>query len=46
MANGTISGTDLMTDINALQQAEQDKILHEMEMLQTIYDLKYVTNNK
>lgn len=46
IANGTISGTDLMTDINALQQAEQDKILHEMEMLQAIYDLKYVTNNK
>lgn len=46
MANGTISGTDLMTDINALQQAEQDKILHEMEMLQSIYDLKYATNNK
>lgn len=44
MANGTLSGTDLMRDINSEQRARQDKILHEIEMLQAIYNLKYVTN--
>ncbi len=46
MANGTISGTDLTRDINAEQVAMQDKILHEMELLHAIYDLKFVTNNE
>ena len=46
MANGTLSGTDLTRDIHAEQSAIQDKILHEMELLQAIYNLKYVTNNK
>ncbi len=45
MANGTLSGTDLMRDVNAEQTAIQDKILHEMELLLAVYDLKYVTNN-
>lgn len=45
MANGTISGTDLMRDINAEEQAIQDKILHEIEMLLAIYNLKFITNN-
>jgi outer membrane protein TolC len=44
MANGTLSGIDLMRDINSEQRARQDKILHEIEMLQAIYNLKYVTN--
>jgi outer membrane protein TolC len=45
MANGTLSGTDLMRDINSEERARQDKILHETEMLQAIYNLKYTTNN-
>lgn len=45
MAGGTLSGTDLMRDINAEQQAIQDKILHEMQLLLTVYDLKHITNN-
>lgn len=44
IANGTLSGMDLMRDINAEELAKQDKILHEIEMLQAIYNLKYVTN--
>ena len=44
MANGTLSGIDLMRDINAEEQARQDKILHEIEMLLAIYNLKFVTN--
>ncbi len=45
MANGTLSGIDLMRDINSEELAKQDKILHEIEMLQAIYNLKYTTNN-
>ncbi len=45
MANGTISGTDLARDINAEQTAKQNRILHEMELLLAIYDLKFATNN-
>lgn len=45
MANGTLSGSDLTRDINAEQMAVQDKILHEMELLLAIYNLKFATNN-
>ncbi|MDR2920841.1 MAG: TolC family protein [Tannerella sp.] len=45
MANGTLSGSDLTRDINAEQMAMQDKILHEMELLLAIYNLKFATNN-
>lgn len=45
MSNGTISGTDLIRDINAEQMAIQDKIFHEMELLLAIYNLKFTTNN-
>lgn len=45
MANGTISGIDLMRDVTAEDLAKQDKIYHQIELLQAIYNLKYVTNN-
>lgn len=45
MANGTISGTDLVRDIHSEQMAIQDKILHETERLLAIYNLKHATNN-
>jgi outer membrane protein TolC len=44
MANGTLSGIDLMRDINAEEMAKQDKILHEIELLHAVYNLKFVTN--
>ncbi|GHV69825.1 transporter [Bacteroidia bacterium] len=43
--NGTLTVTDLMHEANAEQAARQDKIVHEIEMLQTIYNLKFITNN-
>lgn len=46
MANGTLSGTDLTRDIHAEQSAIQDKILHEIELLMAIYNLKYAINNE
>lgn len=45
VANGTMSVLDLMKEINAEQQAIQDKIVHEIELIQAIYNLKYLTNN-
>jgi outer membrane protein TolC len=45
MANGTLSGSDLARDINAEQSARQDKVLHEMELLLAIYNIKFAINN-
>ena len=45
IANGTISGTDLMRDINSEHTAIQTKILHEIQLLLAIYDFKYVMND-
>ncbi|MCC8087960.1 MAG: TolC family protein [Rikenellaceae bacterium] len=44
-ANGTLSVLDLMKEVNAEQSAIQDRILHEIQLLQAIYNLKYITNN-
>jgi outer membrane protein TolC len=44
LQNGTTTATDLMRDANAEQQARQDKIVHEIEMLQAIYNLKFIVN--
>ena len=46
MANGILSGTDLTRDIHAEQSAIQDKILHEIELLMAIYNLRYAINNE
>lgn len=45
IAGGTISGTDLMQDVNGEHAAKQEKLLHEIQLLLAIYDLKYATNN-
>ncbi len=44
MAGGTTTGTDLARDMNAVEAARQDKIMHEMELLVAIYNLKFTTN--
>jgi hypothetical protein len=43
--NGTLTATDLMRDATAEQLARQEKIVHEIEMLQAIYNLKFIMNN-
>jgi outer membrane protein TolC len=43
--NGTMTAVDLMHEANAEQLARQDKIIHEIELLQAIYNLKFITNN-
>lgn len=45
IANGTLSGIDLVRDINSENMAKQDKNLHEIKMLLEIYNLKFATNN-
>lgn len=45
MANGTLSGMDLIRDINAEQNARLTKIEHELQRLLTLYNLKFTTNN-
>ncbi len=45
VANGMLTVTDLMREINAEDLAKQDKIQHEVELLLSIYNLKYTTNN-
>lgn len=45
VANGMSTVLDLMRDINAEDLAKQDRIQHEIELLQAIYNLKYTTNN-
>ena len=45
MTNGTLSGIDLMRDVNAEDMAKQAKILHEIELLSAMYNLKFVVNN-
>ncbi|MDR1130080.1 MAG: TolC family protein [Prevotellaceae bacterium] len=45
LENGTLTAIDLMRDMSVEQMARQDKILHEIEMLQAVYNLKFITNN-
>ena len=43
--NGTLSVTDLLRDLTLEDQAHQNKLLHEIQLLKTMYDIKNTTNN-
>lgn len=43
--NGTKSTSDLITEVNKEQIARQEKIVHEMELIKAIYELKTIKNN-
>ena len=43
--HGTLSVTDLLRDINSEDQAKQSKMLHEIQLLISIYNYKNSTNN-
>jgi len=45
VANGIITVTDLLKEVTSEDMAKQDKIQHEIELLQSVYNLKYTTNN-
>jgi outer membrane protein TolC len=44
LANGTVTVTDLMREVNLENHAKQTKASHEIELLITIYNLKRVKN--
>jgi outer membrane protein TolC len=44
LKGGTLAATDLMRETHAEQMAKQDKIVHEIELIQAIYNLKFITN--
>jgi outer membrane protein TolC len=43
--HGTMSITDLMRDLNMEHAAKAQKIVHEVQYLKAVYDLKYLYNN-
>ncbi len=45
VANGTMSVTDLIREITAENQAMVNKSLHQVQLMQAIYNLKNATNN-
>jgi outer membrane protein TolC len=45
VANGTLMVSELIRDIQAEDMARQEKSLHEMQLLISIYNLKNITNN-
>ena len=45
LANGVLSVRDYLTEVNAEDQARQNRILHEVEMLQTRYNYENTTGN-
>ncbi len=45
VANGTLSVIEFLREVNAENMAKQSKILHEIELLNAIYELKNTVNN-
>lgn len=42
--NGTMTVNELLKELNAGQQARQDKIYHRIQLLMAVYNLKYTLN--
>ncbi len=45
VANGILSVSDLVREINAENRAMQDKALNEIQLLMSVYNLRITTNN-
>ncbi|HLZ86387.1 MAG TPA: TolC family protein [Puia sp.] len=45
LENGVISANDYLLDVNATAQARQDRVVHEMELLQAQYNYKTTSGN-
>lgn len=45
VANGTLTVIEMLREVNAEDQAKQNKSLHEIQLLMAIYTLKNTTNN-
>lgn len=46
LANGVISVTDLIREINAEDMARQSEVVHSIQRLMSIYNYNYITNNQ
>ena len=45
VANGTLTGTEMLREVTAEDQAKQTKALHEIQRVQALYDIKYTMNH-
>ncbi|HVW96224.1 MAG TPA: TolC family protein [Mucilaginibacter sp.] len=45
LENGVINGNDFLTEVNAEDEARQNKILHETQLLMSQYNLQTTTGN-
>jgi len=45
VTHGVQTVTDLLREVNAESLAKQQKVLHEIQLMMSIYNLKYSTNN-
>lgn len=43
--NGTETVNEMLRDINAVSEARQQRVIHEVQLLQEIYNLKTINNN-
>jgi hypothetical protein len=46
LENGVITSNDFLTDVNDENQARQNKILHEVQLLMTQYNQQTTTGNQ
>jgi outer membrane protein TolC len=46
LQNGVITSNDFLTDVNDENQARQNKILHEVQLLMTQYNEQFTTGNQ
>ena len=44
VANGTLTVTEMLREVTAEDQARQAKVIHEIQRLQVLYDMKYTIN--
>ncbi len=44
--NGTMTVADMLREISSEEMAKQAKVLHEIQFLMSIYNLKYLINNE
>lgn len=45
LQNGVITANDYLLDVNAANQARQDRVVHEIQLLLTLYDYKTTSGN-
>jgi hypothetical protein len=46
LENGVINGNDFLTEVNAEDQARQNKVLHQTQLLMAQYNQQTTTGNQ